>query len=145
MTRNGYCMEIKRYDKSRMSLNAHSAFSVTVWIVHSDDPFELVSGNAILLQELCYGYSFLLLHLHFTICEISLSILNGTITPCTFCYCRLPKTFQLSRVILSRRHRRGSYFRHFGEKARKRLQVIEKGDIIGEILLEGMGIFEKGV
>ena len=24
------CMEIKRYDKSRMSLNAHSAFSVTV-------------------------------------------------------------------------------------------------------------------
>ena len=102
-------MEIKRYDKSRMSLNAHSAFSVTVWIVHSDDPFEWDN------------------------------------TPCTFCYCRLPKTFQLSRVILSRRHRRGSYFRHFGEKARKRLQVIEKDDIIGEILLEGMGIFEKGV
>jgi len=31
------CMEIKRYDKSRMSLNAHSAFSVIVCpkITHS--------------------------------------------------------------------------------------------------------------
>ena len=32
MMPSGSCMEIKRYDKSRMSLNAHSAFSVTVWI-----------------------------------------------------------------------------------------------------------------
>ena len=37
------------------------------------------------------------------------------------------------------------FFRHFGEKARKRLQAIEKNGIMTEILFEGMGIFEKGV
>lgn len=50
-----------------------------------------------------------------------------------------------NRLLLQRAVRAKFSFRHFGEKARKRLQAIEKDDIMGEILLEGMGIFEKGV
>ena len=36
-----------------------SVFCVTIWIVHSDDPFELVCGNSILLQNHRYGHFFI--------------------------------------------------------------------------------------
>ena len=76
-----------------------SVFCVTIWIVHSDDPFELVCGNSILLQNHRYGHFFIVSTSFYNARKILSFMLATTMATTIFTACGNENTLSTTEYL----------------------------------------------